>query len=78
MARQRRTSEITRMLKRRMTAMNADRAMYLARELREFALVLKFKDGWSAAWLAENEWLSRATSRDDIERFVRTHTTVKL
>lgn len=65
------------MLKRRMAAMDADKAVYIARELREFALTLKFHDGYSCAYIAEQEWLSRAASRDDIERFVRSHTSVR-
>lgn len=77
MARQRRTSEITRMLKRRMAAMDADKALYLAREIREFALTLKFLDGYSTTYIAEQEWLARAAGRDDVERFVRSHTQVR-
>lgn len=77
MARQRRTSEIVRMLKRRMAAMDADKAIYLAREIREFALTLKFHDGFSCAYLAEQERLAHAASRDDIERYVRSHTSVR-
>ncbi len=77
MARQRRASEITRMLKRRMAAMDADKAVRIARELREFALTLKFHDGYSIAWIADQEWLARAAARDDIERYVRSHTSVR-
>lgn len=77
MARQRRTSEITRMLKRRMASMDSDKAVYIARELREFALTLRFLDGYSCSWIAEHDWLARVASRDDVERYVRSHTSVR-
>lgn len=65
------------MLKRRMATMGSEKALYLARELREFALTVRFLDGYSTAWMAEQEMLARAASRDDIERYVRSHTTVR-
>lgn len=76
MPRQRHTSEITRMLKRRMAAMDVDQATRLARQLREFAITLKFHSGYSCAFIAEHELLARAAGRDDIERYVRSHTRV--
>ena len=73
MAKRRSLAELRRQLKRRLRGTDPDVVMRVCRDLREFAVAHKFYDGYSTAYMAESEYITRAMSRDDIERAVRSH-----
>lgn len=69
--------ELARRLKRRMHSEESDKVERVVRGLRGFAVAHRFYDGYSTAWIAEQSMLVRAMSRDDVEREVRIHGSIR-